>query len=58
MYMVFDAIYDDGFAINIVDQVADYTEKRGFPLLFNYRPAILYCEDGLDINLMIGIGHV
>src|SRR6185503_16525397 len=58
MDVIFDAVYYDGFAVSFIDQVADDAEKFGSPFFFDYRLAIFYRENCLDINLVIGIGHL
>jgi hypothetical protein len=56
--MVFDAIYNDGFAVSFIDQVADYAEKFGSPFFFDNRPAVLNRKNCMDIDLMISISHL
>ena len=57
MNMVFDAIYDDGFAICLVDQVTNNAEKPGSPVFVDDRVSILYCKHSLEIDLGVCVSH-
>ncbi len=57
MYMVFNAIYDNGFAVGFIYQVTNNAEKFTAPCFAGYSVSVFYCKHKLQIDLMISICH-
>ena len=56
--MVFYTINDDCFAAGFVDQVTNYTLHFSSPGFIRQSLSVFYSKDCLQVDLVIGVGHV
>jgi hypothetical protein len=57
MHVIFNAIDDDGFAVGLVDEIADDAEEFRSPFFVDHCASVLDCKDSLQIDLVVGVGH-
>ena len=57
VHMVCYAVHDERLAVRFIDQVADDTHEPRFPRRLDDGLPVFHREDGLEVELVVGVGH-